>query len=81
MVGFWLIVAAVVWLGMFDVLVSRGVKEYLYRAEDHQLGRGPAVTMPEILGQTVHAAVIDSSIWAVFVCGAGLLTVYVRHPR
>lgn len=72
----WLILAAVVWLGMFDVLISRGVKEYLYRTAEHELGRGPAVTMPEIMGQTIRGAAIDSSIWALLVGGAGLVTVY-----
>jgi len=71
----WVVLAAVVWLGMFDVLISRGVKEYLYRSAEHELGRGPAVTMPEIMGQTIHGAAVDSSIWALLVGGAGLLTV------
>jgi hypothetical protein len=72
----WVMLAAVVWLGMFDVLISRGVKEYLYRSAEHELGRSPAVTMPEIMGQTIRGAVIDSSIWALLIGGAGLLTVY-----
>jgi hypothetical protein len=75
----WVILAAVVWLGMFDVLISRGVKEFLYRNAEHELGRGPAVTMPEIMGQTIQGAVIDSSIWALIVGGAGLVTVCRRR--
>jgi len=77
-VALWFIAAAVVWLGMFDVLISRGVKEYLWRAAEHELGRGPAVTMPEIMGQTRRAAIVDCSIWAALIAGAGLLTVYGR---
>jgi hypothetical protein len=76
LVVFWVGVAAVVWLGMFDVLVSRGVKEYLYREADHELGRGPAVTMPEIMSETISGAVIDSSLWAIVIGGAGLATIY-----
>jgi hypothetical protein len=72
----WIILAAVAWLGMFDVLISRGVKEYLYRTAEQQLGRGPAVTMPEIMGQTIREAAIDSSLWALLVGAAGVLTVY-----
>jgi hypothetical protein len=72
----WVVLAVVVWLGMFDVLISRGVKEYLYRTAEHELGRGPAVTMPEIMGRTRQDAAIDSSIWALLVGGAGLFTVY-----
>jgi hypothetical protein len=59
---------------MFDVLISRGVKEYLYRTAEHELGRGPSVTMPEIMSQTVHDALIDSSIWALLVGAAGVTT-------
>lgn len=71
----WIVLAAVVWLGMFDVLISRGVKEFLYRHAEHELGRGPDVTMPEIMGQTIQSGVIDSSIWALLIGGAGLLTI------
>ena len=75
----WIVLAAAVWLGMFDVLVSRGVKEYLYRHAEHELGRGPEVTMPEIMGQTIRDAVIDSSAWALLVGGAALLTIRRLH--
>ena len=63
----------VVWNGMFDILVTRGVKEYLYRTADHELGRGDAVTMGEIMGQTVRDAVVTASGWALFVGGAAAL--------
>lgn len=76
LVAFWVGIAAVVWLGMFDVLMSRGVKEYLYREAEHELGRGPAVTMPEIMGQSISGAVVDCSLWAIFIGAAGLATVY-----
>lgn len=75
----WIGLAAAVWLGMFDVLISRGVKEYLYRTAEHELNRGPEVTMPEIMGGTIRDAVVDSSIWALLVGGAGLVTVYWRR--
>jgi hypothetical protein len=66
---------------MFDVLISRGVKEYLYRAANHELGRGPEVTMPEIMGQSIRSAAVDSSIWALLIGGAGVLTVYYMRDR
>lgn len=61
----------VVWNGMFDILVTRGVKEYLYRTADHELGRGDAVSMGDIMGQTVSDAVVTASGWALFVGGVG----------
>jgi hypothetical protein len=72
----WLIIAAVVWNGIFDLLVTRGVKEYLYRQAEHELGRGPEFTMPEIMNQTVRDATVTASLWALFVAGAGIITVY-----
>lgn len=67
----WLGVAVVVWNGAFDLLVTRGVKEYLYREAEAELGRGPRVTMREIMDQTIHDAAITASLWALFVGGAG----------
>jgi hypothetical protein len=76
-----LLVSAVVWTGMFDILVTRGVKEYLYRTADHELGRGDAVTMGDIMGQTVSDAVVTASGWAVFVGGLGLVAVRLAKER
>jgi hypothetical protein len=77
----WVFVAAVVWNGIFDILVTRGVKEYLYRQADHELGRGPVVTMREIMDETVQDAVVTASLWALFVGGAGLATLYACGRR
>jgi hypothetical protein len=59
---------------MFDVLISRGVKEYLFRAAEHELGRGPAVTMPEIMDLARREAALESTCWAVFIVGAGYVS-------
>ncbi|MBI2221933.1 MAG: hypothetical protein HYU53_12090 [Acidobacteria bacterium] len=80
--GVWLLVSAVVWNGVFDILVTRGVKEYLYRQADHELGRGPRVTMHEIMDQTVRDAAVTASLWALLVGGAGAVTVLrLSRPR
>jgi hypothetical protein len=77
LIGLWVFVAFVVWNGIFDILVTRGVKEYLYRQADYELGYGRAVTLREIMDQTVKDAVVTASLWALFVGGAGMLTLYV----
>jgi hypothetical protein len=76
-----IIASIVVWNGLFDILVTRGVKEYLYRTADHELGRGDAVTMGEIMGQTVRDAVVTSTGWAVFVAAAGGLAIYIGRRQ
>ena len=40
-VGVWLVVAVVVWNGIYDLLQTRGIKDYLLRNALHQAGRGP----------------------------------------
>ena len=70
----WFVAAAAVWLGMFDILISRGVKEYLFRAAEHELGRGPAVTLPQVMDVAEREALVESTLWAVFVAGAGYIS-------
>lgn len=75
------VLVVVVWNGIFDILVTRGVKEYLYRSAEHELGRGPAVTMNQIMGQTVADAAVTASLWALFVGGAGLAILLARREE
>ncbi|HSL21303.1 MAG TPA: hypothetical protein VK886_07200 [Vicinamibacterales bacterium] len=77
----WVVLAAAVWNGIFDILVTRGVKEYLYREANHELGSGPAVSMREIMNETVRDAAGTASIWALVIGGAGVLTTLQVRPR
>jgi hypothetical protein len=71
----WIGIGVVVWNGFFDLFMTRGVKEYLYRQAEYELGRGKPVTMREIMDETKADAAVKASIWAVLVAGAGVLTV------
>jgi hypothetical protein len=71
----WIGIGVVVWNGVFDLFMTRGVNEYLYRQAQHELGRGEQVTMREIMNETKADAAVKASIWAVLVAGAGVLTV------
>lgn len=71
----WIGIGVVVWNGVFDLFMTRGVKEYLYRQAQHELGRGEQVTMRQIMDETRADAAVKASIWAVLVAGAGVLTV------
>jgi hypothetical protein len=68
-------IGVVVWNGFFDLFMTRGVKEYLYRQAAHELGRSEHVTMHEIMDQTLADAAVKASIWAILIAGAGILTV------
>jgi hypothetical protein len=75
--------AVVVWNAIFDLLVTRGVKEYLFRHAEYALGRGPLITMDVIMGQTVSDAVVTASAWALLVVVAGecAIALAVRRDR
>jgi hypothetical protein len=74
-VGLWLIVALVVWNGIYDLLLTRGVKEYLLRRMMHEAGRGPDVQLAFMMDTAVREAVWISTIWAGAILLAGLLTI------
>jgi hypothetical protein len=71
----WLAIAVAVWNGIYDVLLTRGVKEYLFRSALHEAGRGPMIPMSEIMDVTVRDAVWVSTLWASLLLLAGLVTI------
>ena len=78
----WLIAAVVVWNGIYDLLLTRSVKEYLFRAALHDLGRGPQISIKAAMDAAVYDAVWMATIWAGMILLAGLVTLRVmRHHR
>ena len=71
----WLSVAAVVWNGVYDVLITRGVKEYLLRHAMHEAGRGPQVPLAQMMDLTVRDAAWMATFWASLILLAGLWTI------
>lgn len=74
----WLLLGVVVWNGLYDLLLTRGIKDYLLQQALHEAGRGPA-SMPLALAMdvTVRDAVWIATLWASIIVCAGLLTVRV----
>ena len=70
----WIVVAIVVWNGVYDMLLTRGVKDYLLREALNQAGRGPAVTLSEEMGIAVRYAAWMATLWASSIMLAGLAT-------
>jgi len=77
----WAGVALVVWNGFFDLLITRGTKEYLMRNAMNRLGEAPPASMIDIMAQTSHDATITSSMWAGFVLAAGWATIWLARRR
>jgi hypothetical protein len=75
----WLFVGLAVWSGFFDILITRGIKEYLMREAQFELGRGPIATMPDIMSQTARDASVIATRWAVFIVAAGWTTVWLAR--
>jgi hypothetical protein len=80
-VWIWLIVAAVVWNGVYDVLLTRSAKDYLLRAALHESGRGPAVTISHAMYVAVRDAIWISTLWAGLILLAGLITLQVLRRQ
>ena len=71
----WILLSVVVWNGIFDFVQTRGIKDYLLRTAMHELGRGPAVALPDAMRIVNREAVWLSTIWASAILLAGLLTI------
>jgi hypothetical protein len=44
LVALWIVLTAALWNAIFEMMVVRGVKEYLFRAALHEAGRRPFTT-------------------------------------
>ena len=73
--GLWLIMAVVVWNGLYDLRITLGVRDYLMKQALHEAGRGPAVTISNAMHETVGDAVAVASLWGGLILIAGLLTI------
>ena len=71
----WILMAVVVWNGLYDLRITLGIREFLLEHALHEAGRGPAVSMPEHLQETVRDAVMVASLWASLILTAGVWTV------
>jgi hypothetical protein len=81
LIALWLALGVVVWNAAFDAVVTRGVKEYLFRQAAHEAGRGEPVTMREVMDQTISDAAVLASVWTLIIAGAGLGTVVLLSRR
>ncbi len=71
----WLVIAVVAWNAIYDLLMTRAVKEVLLRAAMHEAGRGPMIPAALIMTESVYDAVWKSTLGASLVLLAGLLTI------
>ena len=75
LVGLWLVVAVLLWNGVYDMTVGEGIKEYLFRSALHEAGRAPNVSIASVLDPYLFEAAWVSTFWACLVMLAGLVTI------
>jgi hypothetical protein len=65
------------------MMVVRGVKDYLLRAELFAAGRGAATTIPDVMDPAIRHAAWVATTWTAVVWAAAALTIYYAssHPR
>ena len=78
-VGFWVLAAAAVWNGLYDLLLARSTETYLFRAAIHQAGLGPPVDLTAAMDYAVANAVWLSTLWAGVLLIAGLFTIKLKN--
>ena len=76
-IGLWLIVAIVVWNGLYDLLLARSTQHYLFMQALYQAGRAPWTDLTNAMDVAVRDARWLSTLWASVLLLAGLFTVRV----
>ena len=77
----WLVVAATVWMGFFELYVSRGAREYLQLKAEAELGRVAQPSMNEVMAKARADGAAMATIWAGLVLGGGIAGMYLSGPR
>ena len=79
----WVVLGIALWNALFEMIVVRGVKDYLLRAELFTAGRGPGTPIREIMDPAIHHAAWVATTWTVVVWLAAVLTIQYAspHPR
>jgi hypothetical protein len=78
--GLWVLLAVFVGNGIYDVLVARGIKEFLFRHALSEAGAGPAVSLATLMQTTVWRATGVGVLWAGLVLLVGFATVRLVRP-
>jgi hypothetical protein len=80
-VALWIVVSIVVGNTIYDLIMTRAIKEYMFRVALYQAGRGPLTSMPEVMDRNVYYATWISLLFASAVALAGFATIrLLRRP-
>jgi hypothetical protein len=77
----WSVLAFALWNAIFEMMVVRGAKEYLFRAALHDAGRVPFTPIADVMDPAIFHATWVATLWASVVLLAALLTIRVFSSR
>jgi hypothetical protein len=80
-VGIWIALALVFGNAIYDLLVTRGIKEYLFRYALAEAGRGPTVRLSDTMDGIVRDATWMALLSGSIILLAGMLTVWVMKSH
>ena len=83
-IGFWIVMAAVVWFGLYDLRITHSYRDHLMKQYRHEAGRGdPVATIKEERDPTLQDAVLVATLWAgiILVSGLGTIILLSRATR
>jgi hypothetical protein len=79
--GLWVVLGIVLWNAVYDMMLGRGIKEYLFRSMLHEAGRGPLVTVKQIMAPFVYESTWVATFFASLFMLAGFVTIRMLRPR
>ena len=75
----WLGVGGAVWLGFFDLYVSRGAREYGQLHAEYELHMtNVEPSMSAVMDRAKHDGLVASSLWAGAIVACGWTTVWLK---
>jgi len=80
-VALWLVLGIGIWNAMYDQILEKGIKEYLFRSTLHEAGRAPQVAIASVLEPFLFDAVWVSTFWAGLIMLAGFVTIRMLRTR
>src|SRR3954449_12668095 len=74
-VAAWIVLAVALWNGIFEMMVVRGVKEYLFRAAQYEAGRRPFTPVTDVMDPAIFHATWVATLWTSIVLLMAMLTI------
>jgi hypothetical protein len=75
----WLLAGTAVWLGFFDLYVSRGAREYGQLHAEYELHMtSTEPSMEAVMDRAKHDGVVAASMWAGAIVACGWATIWLK---